>query len=164
MTCFWRLLPWFCAFGLALLAGPSQADSYRAGSLEVLQPWSQALPPNAPTVAAYFIVRNTGMADDRLLSVDSPVAAEAQLHEHVGADGMMKMQQVSTVIIPAAGQVRFAPFSSHVMLLGLGDRSQLAEGSSFPLTLHFQGAGAVEVQVRVLANPPAGVDDAGAGG
>jgi copper(I)-binding protein len=164
MTRLWRTLPWFCALGLMLLAGPGRADTYRAGSLEVLQPWSQALPPSAPTAAAYFSVRNTGMADDRLLSVDTPVAAEAQLHEHVGADGMMKMQQVSAVIIPAAGRVRFAPFASHVMLLGLGDRSQLVEGASFPLTLHFQRAGDVHVQVQVLANPPVNVDDTGAGG
>lgn len=164
MTRLWHRLPWFCALGLALLAGPGHADTYRVGSLEVLQPWSQALPPNAPTVAAYFSVRNTGMADDRLVSVDSPVATEAQLHEHVGADGMMKMQQVSAMVIPAAGRVRFAPFASHVMLLGLGDRSQLVEGASFPLTLHFQRAGAVQVQVHVLANPPASVDDTGTGG
>jgi copper(I)-binding protein len=95
------------------------------------------------------------VADDRLLSVDSPVAAQAQLHEHLGTDGMMKMQQVDGMLIPAAGQVRLAPFKAHVMLLGLGDRSQLVEGAYFPLTLHFQNAGAVEVQVQVVAEPPA---------
>jgi copper(I)-binding protein len=156
MTRLWHTLPWFCAFALAWLANPAGAEDYRVGQVEVLAPWSLALPPNAPTAAAYFTVRNTGMADDRLVRVSSPVAAEAQLHEHLGADGMMKMQQVEGVIIPAAGQVRFAPFGSHVMLLGLGDRSQLVEGAHFPLTLHFQSAGDVEVQVQVLAEPPEG--------
>ncbi|WP_263264974.1 copper chaperone PCu(A)C [Pseudomonas sp. RIT-PI-S] len=156
MIRFRRSLPRLCGFALALLAGLAGAQDYRIGDLEVLAPWSQELPPSAPTAAAYFTVRNTGMADDYLLGVDSPVASEAQLHEHIGADGMMKMQQVEGVIIPAAGQVRFAPMGSHVMLLGLGDRSQLVDGASFPLTLHFQNAGDLQVQVQVFAQPPEG--------
>jgi copper(I)-binding protein len=147
---------WFCAMVVALWASLASAEDYHVGDLEVLAPWSQALPPNAPTVAAYFTLRNTGMSDDRLLGVDSPVAAEAQLHEHIGADGMMKMQQVNSLIIPAAGQVRLAPMGGHVMLLGLADPRQRVSGATFPLVLHFEKAGDLEVQVRVLANPPEG--------
>ncbi|WP_225776062.1 copper chaperone PCu(A)C [Pseudomonas sp. Marseille-Q5115] len=151
-----RSLPCFFALALALFGNLAGAEDYRIGDLQVVAPWSQQLPPNAPTVAVYFVIRNTGMSDDRLTGVMSPLAAEAQLHEHIGADGMMKMQQVDGMIIPAAGQVRFAPMGNHVMLLGLGDRSQLADGGRFPLTLHFEKAGDVEVQVQVLADPPEG--------
>ena len=38
----------------------ANADDYKAGDLLVSDPWSQELPPNAPTVAAYFVVHNTG--------------------------------------------------------------------------------------------------------
>jgi copper(I)-binding protein len=65
-------------------------------------PWS-LLPPNAPNVAAYFVVHNNGKADDRLLSVDSPISDDAQLHEHaMSAAGAMKMQQVPSVVVPPA--------------------------------------------------------------
>jgi periplasmic copper chaperone A len=159
MPSLWRALPLLCGLVFSLFAPLAQAEDYRAGALQVVAPWSQALPPNAPTAAVYFTVRNQGMADDRLVGVETPVAAEAQMHQHVGADGMMKMQQVDSVIIPASGQARFAPMGNHVMLLGLQGRSSLVDGDSFPLTLRFQNAGDLPVQVRVLATPPP--DDSG---
>ncbi|WP_426150322.1 copper chaperone PCu(A)C [Pseudomonas sp. DC3000-4b1] len=154
MPSLWRALLPLCGLVFSFLAPFSQADDYQVVALRVATPWSQALPPNAPTVAVYFTVRNQGVADDRLLGVETPIAAEAQMHQHVGADGMMKMERVDSVIVPAGGQARFAPMGNHVMLLGLQDRSSLVEGGSFPLTLRFQHAGDLQVQVQVLAMPP----------
>ncbi|MFP3570672.1 copper chaperone PCu(A)C, partial [Paraburkholderia sp. SIMBA_030] len=86
------------------------------------------LPPNAPTVAAYFVIHNSGKTADRLLSVDSPISAVAELHEHVMQGDLMKMQQVPSVDIPAGGNVMFAPMAYHVMLVNLKDRSLLSDG------------------------------------
>ena len=108
----------------------ANAEDYKAGDLLVSDPWSQELPPNAPTVAAYFVIHNTGAAPDRLLSVETSVA------------------------VPAKGELTFAPMAYHVMLLGLKDRSLLADGKQFPLTLTFEKAGKVEVQVSVQRMPP----------
>jgi len=85
---------------LLLPACFAHAHEYKAGELEIAHPWSQELPPNAPTVAAYFIIHNTGKSADRLLSVNSPIAAQAQLHEHVMQGDLMKMQQVPSEQIP----------------------------------------------------------------
>jgi copper(I)-binding protein len=139
---------------LLLPACFAHAHEYKAGELEIAHPWSQELPPNAPTVAAYFIIHNGGKTDDRLLSVDSPIAPEAQLHEHVMQGDLMKMQQVPSVEIPAGGNVTFAPMAYHVMLLNPTDRSLLSDGKRFPLTLHFEKAGDVTVEVSVQKKPP----------
>ncbi|UZJ59990.1 copper chaperone PCu(A)C [Pseudomonas sp. KU26590] len=139
---------------LALPAGFVEAQDYTKGQLSVAQPWSMALPPNAPTVAAYFVISNSGADADRLESVDSPIAGAAQLHEHISKDGLMKMQHVETVAIPAGGTVTFAPMAYHVMLLDLKDRTRLIDGQTFPLTLHFQKAGDLTVDVVVLKQPP----------
>jgi len=85
---------------LLLPACFANAHEYKAGELEIAHPWSQELPPNAPTVAAYFVIHNNGKTADRLLSVDSPISKEAQLHEHVMQNDLMKMQQVPSVEIP----------------------------------------------------------------
>lgn len=130
------------------------AHEYKAGELEIAHPWSQELPPNAPTVAAYFVIQNNGKTPDRLLSVDSPIAGEAQLHEHVMKDDLMKMQQVPSVDIPAGGTITFAPMAYHVMLLNLKDRSLLSDGKRFPLTMHFEKSGNVTVEVSVQKKPP----------
>ncbi|VEF07870.1 Copper metallochaperone-like protein [Pseudomonas fluorescens] len=139
---------------LMLPACFTHAHEYKVGALEIAHPWSQELPPNAPTVAAYFIIHNTGKTADRLLSVDSSIAPEAQLHEHVMQGDLMKMQQVPSVEIPAGRNVTFAPMAYHVMLLNPTDRSLLSDGKRFPLTLHFEKAGDVTVDVSVQKKPP----------
>lgn len=142
---------------LAALLSPAcyvAAHEYAKGHLAIAHPWSMELPPNAPTVAAYFVISNAGPDADRLIGVDSPIAGAAQLHEHVNKDGLMKMQQVPTVDIPAGGAVTFAPMAYHVMLLDLKDRSTLTDGQTFPLTLHFEKTGDVTVQVMVQKQAP----------
>ncbi|EKG35605.1 copper chaperone PCu(A)C [Pseudomonas syringae] len=139
---------------LLLPASLVHAHEYKAGSLLIGHPWSMELPPNAPTVAAYFTIDNKGDSADRLISVDTPIAGQAQLHEHVHADGLMKMQHVQAVDIPAGAKVAFAPMAWHVMLLDIKDRSKLVVGQRFPMTLHFEKAGDVEVQVVVQKQAP----------
>lgn len=138
-----------------LPAGFANADDYQVAELTIASPWSMELPPNAPTVAAYFVIHNNGQNPDRLLSVETPIAGLAQLHEHVHANGLMKMQQVQNVEIAAGGDAVFAPMGYHVMLLELKDKSALTEGQTFPLTLHFEKSGDFTVQVPVLKQPPA---------
>lgn len=139
---------------LLLPACFAHAHEYKAGELEIAHPWSQELPPNAPTVAAYFIIHNGGKTADRLLSVDSPIASKAELHEHVMQGDLMKMQQVPNVAIPAGENVTFAPMAYHVMLMNPSDRSLLTDGKRFPLTMHFEKAGDVTVEVAVQKKPP----------
>lgn len=130
------------------------ADDYRAADLTIANPWSMELPPNAPTVAAYFVIHNNGQVADRLLSVETPIAGIAQLHEHIHANGLMKMQQVPNVGIAAGGDAVFAPMGYHVMLLEMKDKPALVDGKTFPLTLHFEKSGDVTVTVKVLKQPP----------
>lgn len=139
---------------LLLPACFANAHEYTLGDLQIAHPWSQELPPNAPTVAAYFVIHNAGKTADRLLSVDSPISGEAQLHEHVMQNDLMKMQPVPSVEIPAGGDVTFAPMAYHVMLLGLKDRSLLSDGKRFALTLHFEKSGDVTVEVAVQKQAP----------
>ncbi|MGE8068275.1 copper chaperone PCu(A)C [Pseudomonas sp. NPDC089569] len=139
---------------LLLPACFANAHEYKAGELEIAHPWSQELPPNAPTVAAYFVIHNEGKTADRLLSVDTPIAGEAQLHEHTMKNDVMKMEHVPSVEIPAGGEVTFAPMAYHVMLLNLKDRSLLSDGKRFPMTLHFEKAGDVKVEVAVQKQAP----------
>ena len=139
---------------LLLPACFANAQDFKVGELEIVNPWSQELPPNAPTVAAYFVIDNEGKTADRLLSVDTPIAGEAQLHEHVMQGDMMKMQHVPSVEVPAGGEVTFAPMAYHVMLVNLKDRSLLSDGKHFPLTMHFEKAGDVTVEVAVQKKPP----------
>lgn len=137
----------------SLLASPllAQAHEYTIGKIHIDHPWSREMPPSAPNAAAYFVLHNQGVAD-RLSAVSTPIAQKAELHEHIHKDGLMKMQQVVAVEVPAGAQVQFAPMGYHVMLFGL--KQQLKDGERFPLTLHFEQAGEVQVEVAVQKDAP----------
>ena len=144
---------------LVLPACFANAHEYKAGDIQIAHPWSQELPPNAPTVAAYFVLHNTGKSPDTLLGVDTPIAGKAELHEHVVQGDLMKMQRVPEVVIAPGAEVKFAPMAYHVMLLELKDRSLLSDGKRFPLTLHFAKAGDVSVDVAVQKQAPEGTTE-----
>jgi copper(I)-binding protein len=138
-----------------LLASPlaAPAHEYDAGNLHIEHPWSREMPPVAPTLAAYFVIHNKGTSADRLLGVETPIAGKAELHEHVHENGMMKMRQVGGVDIPAGATVDFAPMAYHVMLFDLKNHPR--DGERFPLTLHFEKAGDLKVEVTVQKEAPA---------
>ncbi|MCY1410667.1 Copper chaperone PCu(A)C [compost metagenome] len=66
----------------------------------------------------------------------------------------MKMQQVQSVEVAPGKDLVFAPGAYHVMLMQPKDRSLLADGKRFPLTLHFKNAGDITVEVAVQKNAP----------
>lgn len=134
----------------------AMAHEYKAGELQVEHPWSLLLPANSANGAAYFVLQNHGQSADRLLGADTERAASAEIHEHVNKDGMMKMQKVEAVDIPAGTTLTFAPGHYHLMLFGL--KKPLADGERFPLTLHFQKAGDLKVEVEVQRQAPVAAD------
>ncbi|MGE8372868.1 MAG: copper chaperone PCu(A)C, partial [Pseudomonas putida] len=52
------------------------------------------------------------------------------------------------------------PSAYHVMLMQPKDRSLLTDGKRFPLTLHFEKAGDVTVEVAVQKEAPSGTPQA----
>ncbi len=140
---------------LVLSTGAALAADYKVGDLTISDPWSRALPPNAPAGAAYFTVTNQGQAQDRLVGAASDIAGKAELHTHVKSGEMMRMQKADAVDIPAGGEVTFAPGGNHVMLIGL--KRPLKDGEQFPLTLEFEKAGKVRVEVPVRADAQGGM-------
>lgn len=138
-----------------LLSTPllAQAHEYKAGKIEIDHPWSREMPPSAPNAAAFFVLHNQSDTADRLVSASSPQAQKTEIHEHVHKDGLMKMQQVQGVDLPAGGEVKFVPMGYHVMLFGV--KKQLKDGERFPMTLRFEKAGEVQVEVAVQKDAPA---------
>ena len=98
--------------------------------------------------AAYFLVSNFNMEDDKLISVDTDVARTAEVHEsYEREEGMMGMREVPQLDLPAQSTVRFEQGGLHVMLMDL--TQQLSDGDMFQLTLAFENADSVVVDVPV---------------
>ncbi len=107
--------------------------------------WSRATAPRQDVGAAYVTLRSD--TADRLLSVTTPVAREAQLHEMSMAGGVMRMREVPGIPLPAGQKVSLAPGGLHLMLVGLN--APLTVGQTFPLRLTFEHAPPKDVTVTV---------------
>ena len=131
------------ALAAALLApAPAAADS----ALTVEDARARILLPSRPG-AGWLTIRNTG-GEDRLVGAESPAAARVELHTHLHEGGVMKMRKVEGIDVPAGGEAALEPGGDHLMLFDL--KAGLTPGDTFPLTLVFEKAGSVTVEMRVV--------------
>ena len=143
---------------LALLhpAAPTYAAEPAPQAVTVSAAWARATPPGM-TVAAVYLTLGGGPRADRLVGASTPRAAMAQIHVVSEAAGMAQMRPTEGVDVPARESVALAPHGTHIMLMNLS--RPLVAGERFPLTLHFEQAGRIEVSVEVrapgTAPPPA---------
>jgi len=137
-------------FAMVLLlcgAGAALAQGGKIGAIAIDHPWSRATVPVVPTGVVYLILRNTGQSADRLMSVSTPAAEKAQLHTHVQDGDMLRMRKIDAIDLAPASTTALTSGGLHVMLMGL--KQPLVKGQTFPLTLVFEHAGPVTVQVDV---------------
>ncbi len=136
------------ALVLLTSTGPLFAHGYTQGDLHIAHPWVRASIPGASNGAAYLIrIENQGKTTDALVKVSTPIAARAELHNHVMEGDMMKMFEVKRIDIPAGSSVTLSPGGYHIMLFGL--KQELKAGERYPMTLTFAKAGSVEVEFKV---------------
>lgn len=114
-------------------------------AIEVSNVWARAT--STANGAVYLTLTNHGTADDRLTGVSTPAASKAELHTTLVENGVMKMRPITDLTIKAGAKVEFKPDGKHIMVIGL--KHALAAGDTFPLTLTFDKAGAVETVVKV---------------
>jgi len=96
----------------------------------------------------FMTITNAASTPDVLLGVKSDLAEMAGLHTVVKDDqGGMKMTPVENIPVPASGAAELKPGSLHIMLMTLN--KDLKAGDTFPLTLKFQNAGEMTIQVKV---------------
>ena len=99
--------------------------------------------------AAFMVVMNHSGADDRLIGASSDVADKVELHSHRSDDnGIMRMGEIEGGVAIAADEMHaFKRGGDHLMFMGL--KESLVEGAMVPVTLEFEKAGAVEIEVMV---------------
>jgi len=110
--------------------------------------WSRATPPGAEVGVAYMNVTVHG-GPDRLLGAESALAERAEIHEMRTDQGAMQMRTVGPIELTPAQELVLEPGGLHVMLIGL--RESLVAGEHHTVTLVFEHAGRVPVDVEVRA-------------
>jgi copper(I)-binding protein len=137
------------AGSISLIAASAWAQKYRAGSIEVDHSWALATTDyDLTNSAAYMLLSDHGTEPDQLVSASSPIARKVVLHVFNVENGVYGMHPVSAIqITPGTARTVLEPGGAHVMLEGL--KQPLQAGESFPLTLSFNRAGTLRVEVQV---------------
>lgn len=121
--------------------------------LFVRDAWTRESPMLDLAGAAYMIIHNSTDADDALVGASSPAAEFVELHlSSMDEEGMMSMNQVTEIPIPAHADAVLEPGGYHVMLIDLVE--PLTEGTEVELSLEFMTAEPQTVVAPVMAGAP----------
>jgi copper(I)-binding protein len=132
----------------AMTALPAAAQDTTAGDIAILQPWTRAAGANG-NGAGFLRLRNGGAQPDRLLSASTPAARVVELHTMERDGNVMRMRPVPDIALPPGQTVELRPGGLHIMLIGL--TAPLVQGGRVPITLRFERAGEVRVELDVQA-------------
>ncbi len=115
-------------------AGLLFATSAGAAEVQIGDAWIRALPAPSPS-GGYFTLRNTGKSDITLTGAKSPGCGMLMLHRSKEMGGMSSMEDVSSVPVPAGGEIRFVPGGYHLMCMD--PTAAIKPGASVAVTLEF---------------------------
>ncbi len=116
-------------------------------AIHVYKAWARATPPNAKNAAVYMLLQNAGSANELLIEAKTPAAKLVEIHMVKNEKGMMSMQRLKNISIPAKGSAVLKPGSMHMMLFDL--KGPLKTGNHIDLSLHFKHAGIIQLRVPV---------------
>lgn len=154
------------SLSLTFASVAAQDDEPGAGSTDEMAPmeemapglyirdaWVRESPMLELAGAAYMTIHNSTDEDDALVGVTSAAAEVVEMHlSSMDAEGMMSMNQVTVIPIPAHADAVLEPGSYHFMLIGLVE--PLTEGVEVELSLEFMTAEPQTVTAPVMAGAP----------
>jgi periplasmic copper chaperone A len=151
----------FCFFSAALVCctalsacnstpadKPTAKSDMVASDVSISGAWSRETAEGQDAGGAFMTITNTGTLADRLTGGSTSVAGEVRVHTVDMTDGVMRMRQLTDGLeIPARSSVTLKPGSFHIMLMQL--KQPLRQGETVPVTLTFEQAGSVEIELAV---------------
>jgi copper(I)-binding protein len=129
----------------------------QAQTVEVKNAWVRATVQGQKATGAFMQI--TAPAASTLVSVSTPVAAVAEVHEMKMDGDVMRMRPLTKGLeLPAGTAVQLQPGGYHLMLMEL--KLPLQKDTTIPITLTLQNSKGVqstqELRVPVLSAAPAG--------
>lgn len=133
-------------------AAPAQAHGEHAAALEIRNAWAAPTPNGVDVSAGYLTIVNGAAADDTLISASSARAGRVEIHE-MSMDGtVMRMARVERLTVSAGQTIALSPGSQHIMFYEVAQR--FAMGERIPLTLRFEHAGEISLELPVQRGAP----------
>lgn len=134
---------------LALLPLTAVGHDYPTGQMKILHPWVDPVPAGSDRVVLSLQIVEIS-ADDRLIGAETPVAERievitgiaAQAAGSDAAENKAKPAQAAGIPLQAGTDLVLSKDGPHLLLRKV--LRDLPFGFEYPMTLHFERAGAVE--------------------
>jgi copper(I)-binding protein len=140
--------------GIALVAGLATSalahhdgEVVAAGDLLVSHGWTYEVAATAHAVDVYVTIDNQGDAADRLIAAAVGFADAVEIQAPVLDDGVLKTTTVQAVEIAPGQVLTFQPGGLHLVLQSV--QRTFAHGQHFDLTLTFEKAGTVAIEIEI---------------
>jgi copper(I)-binding protein len=133
------------AAAMALAASAAQAHSHKLKTLEIVHPWCIETEDATKPVVVSMTIKNAGAKPDRLLHASAASAAKTELRAGVPPDAEGGV--IASIPVGGRGTVNLKRGGPHILLTGM--KKPLSPYDSFLMTLTFERAGKVEVEVMV---------------
>jgi len=133
------------AAAVVLSASVAQAHSHKLKALEIVHPWCIETEDTTKPVVVSMTIKNAGSKPDKLLRASVSSAAKTELRAGVSPDAEGGV--IASVPVGGRGEVNLKRGGPHILLSGV--KKPLGAYDSFLMTLTFERAGKVEVEVMV---------------
>ena len=133
---------WWAIAAESVMLPLALSGCLKSATIEAEEPWVR-LPAVAGRPASGYFTLHGGAAATSLVAVSADRAIRTEMHRSMSAGGgMMTMQPVRNLPLPAHGTIRFAPGGLHLMIFGLDPA--LKKGDVTILTFTFADGSRME--------------------
>lgn len=123
----------------ALCATAASAHGYKRKSIEIVHPWTADKPePGGRDAIVCMDIKSSGAETDRLVGATSPIAERVEIRAAGGG---------TAIEVAPRGRVDLTAKTQHLRLIGL--KKSLTAYDTLPVTLVFQRAGRIKIDVLV---------------
>lgn len=131
--------------GIVASLSTLNAATQTTNDIEITDAFVQIVPHSTKSAAAFLTITNNTDQDIALLSAQSTISKNTELHQHIHQDnGVMQMVQVPQILIKSHSSTALAPGGYHIMFINL--LKPLAQGQKVSLSLHFSNDTVIELE------------------
>ncbi len=127
-------------------AGACEKHDKLAKNIHIKDVWARQSFGQSKNSAIYMTIENTGDMD-YIIAAHTEIANMCELHKTVIEQGISQMVHINRLALPKGVKVKLKPKGLHVMVMGL--KKSLKPGDNFKITLTFEKAGKITLNVPV---------------
>lgn len=99
-----------------LAACSTEHEMAGCAQLQVTDAWVREAPPGVKVLAAYMHLENNTSKPITVVTAQSNSLARVEFHQSINDDGVMKMQPLPVLEVPANSRLKLEPGGRHMML------------------------------------------------